>query len=101
ISRDAIRDHLDDRFRLLGGGNKMLARHQTMRASIDWSHDHLDADEQQLLRRLAAFAGSFTLSAAAKVAFGGDDALDVLDVMTRLVEKSLLQVEYDSGEPRY
>jgi non-specific serine/threonine protein kinase len=101
LALDAIRDHLDDRFRLLGGGNRMLARHQTMRASIDWSHDHLDADEQRLLRRLAAFAGSFTLSAAAKVAFDRDDALDVLDLATRLVDKSLLQVEHDGGEPRY
>ena len=101
LALDAIRDHLDDRFRLLGGGNKMLARHQTMRASIDWSHDHLDADEQQLLRRLAAFAGSFTLAAAAKVALDGDDALDVLDLTTRLVDKSLLQVERDGGQPRY
>ena len=101
LALDAIRDHLDDRFRLLGGGNRMLARHQTMRASIDWSHDHLDADEQQLLRRLAAFAGAFTLSAAAKVAFDADDALDALDLTTRLVDKSLLQVEHDGGEPRY
>jgi non-specific serine/threonine protein kinase len=101
LALDAIRDHLDDRFRLLGGGNKTLARHQTMRASIEWSHDHLDADEQQLLRRLAAFAGSFTLSAAAKVAHGADDPLEVLDGMTRLVDKSLLQVEHGSDGPRY
>ena len=101
LALDAIRDHLDDRLRLLGGGNRTLARHQTMRASIEWSHDHLDADEQQLLRRLAAFAGGFTLAAAAKVALDLEDALDVLDVATRLVDKSMLQVERDSGEPRY
>ena len=74
LALDAIRDHLDDRLRLLGGGNRTLARHQTMRASIEWSHDHLDADEQQSLRRLAAFAGGFTLAAAAKVAFDREDA---------------------------
>ena len=101
LALDAIRDHLDDRFRLLGGGNGTLARHQTMRASIEWSHDHLDADEQQLLRRLSAFAGGFTLTAAAKVAFDREDALDVLDVATRLVDKSMLQVERDGGQPRY
>ncbi|MEO8755248.1 MAG: hypothetical protein ABI624_21510, partial [Casimicrobiaceae bacterium] len=102
LALDAIRDRLDDRFRILGGGSRTLARHQTMRASIEWSHDHLAFDEQELLRRLAACAGGFTLGAAAKVAFDGDDALDVLDLVTRLVDKSLLQVERDGdSEPRY
>ena len=54
-----------DRFRLLtGGAATALPRHQTLRASVDWSHDLLSADEQALLRRLAVFAGGFTLEAA-------------------------------------
>ncbi len=102
LALDAIRGRLDDRFRILAGGSRTLARHQTMRASIEWSHDHLAGDEQEMLRRLAACAGGFTLGAAARVAFDGDDALDVLDLVTRLVDKSLLQVERDGNEePRY
>ena len=102
LSLATVRDRLDDCFRVLAGGDRAIARHETMRASIQWSHDHLTAEEQQLLRRLAVFAGGFTLAAAAKVAADDDDALAILDPVGRLVEKSLLQVARDSdGEPRY
>ena len=102
LSLAALRDHLSDRFRLLAGGDRAIARHETMRASIEWSHDHLAPDEQQLLRRLSVFAGGFGLAAVARVAQDDDDELGILDPVTRLVDKSLLQVERDrDGEPRY
>jgi non-specific serine/threonine protein kinase len=103
LSLDQIRAKLHDRFRLLAGGSKAaLPRHQTLRAAIQWSYDHLTPDEQRLLRALSVFAGGWTLEAA--VAACGEDAdeFEVLDLLTRLVDKSLVVVErLDGGEPRY
>ncbi len=101
MSVDQIAARLHDRFRLLGGGDRTaLPRQQTLRALIDWSHDLLTAEERALFRRLAVFAGGFTLEAAEKVGAGGDlDERDVLDLLTRLVEKSL--VALDAGGERY
>ena len=101
MSVDQIAARLHDRFRLLGGGDRTaLPRQQTLRALIDWSHDLLTAEERALFRRLAVFAGGFTLEAAEKVGADGDlDERDVLDLLTRLVEKSL--VALDAGGERY
>ena len=67
-----IAARLDDRFRLLAGGNRAaLARHQTLRALVDWSYDLLTPDEQTMLRRLAVFTGGWTLDAAEAVCDGG------------------------------
>jgi len=103
---EKIRDLLDDRFRLLTRGSRTTQPHQaTLRALIDWSYDRLDPREQAVFRRLSVFRGAWTLDAAETVAAGGEvDELDVLDLFTRLVEKSLitrdLTVQGD-GSARY
>ncbi|HEX6737279.1 MAG TPA: adenylate/guanylate cyclase domain-containing protein, partial [Vicinamibacteria bacterium] len=86
---------------LTGGAQDLPARHQTLRGAITWSHDLLDAGEQQLFRRLAVFAGGCTLEAAELVCnVGGDLALELLDGLASLVDKSLLrQSERADGEP--
>jgi predicted ATPase/class 3 adenylate cyclase len=102
LSVQDIAARLGDRFALLKGGDRTaLPRQQTLRALIDWSHDLLDEDERTLLRRLAVFAGGFTLDAVEDV--GADPVLardDVLDVLTRLVEKSLVAMDGASGRYR-
>ncbi len=93
---------LDDRFRLLTGGPRQaLARHQTLHASVQWSHDQLDDPERTLLRRLSVFVGGFRAGAAETVA--GFDPLDpdiVLDVLAHLVDRSLVQFDAASGRYR-
>jgi len=100
---DAIAARLDDRFRLLTGGDRTsLPRQRTLRALIDWSHELLTADEAALFRRLAVFAGGFTLEAAEAVGVGVGvdvDVSDVLDTLTHLLEKSL--VEREPAQERY
>jgi predicted ATPase/DNA-binding winged helix-turn-helix (wHTH) protein len=83
---------LDDRFGLLTGGRRTaLPRHQTLRATLDWSYDLLPEPEQRLLRRLGVFAGGFTLDAAAAVMRDGDTAASaVTDGIANLVAKSLV-----------
>ena len=78
---------LDDRFRLLVGGPRGIARQQTLSASIEWSHDLLDEADRVVFRRLAVFAGGFTLDAASAVC--GPDQ-DTLSVAGRLIDKSLV-----------
>ena len=97
-----IASRLSDRLRLLAGGDRTaLPRQQTLRALIDWSFDLLGEQERTLFRRLAVFAGGFTLEAAEAVSAVGDlDNTDVLDVLTRLVEKSLVVMEGESGRYR-
>ena len=90
---------LDDRFRLLVGGSRTaLPRHQTLRATLDWSYRLLEERERVLLRRLAVFAGGWTLVAVEAVCSGdGINAGDVLDLLTRLVDKSLVLLETGTG----
>ena len=103
---------LDDRFRLLSGGSRTaLRRQQTLRAAIDWSYDLLAVPERALLRRLADFAGGWTLAAAEAVFAGADvgegvEPADVLELLTGLVDKSLVDVVAAElgvapGEARY
>ncbi|MDQ7859158.1 MAG: tetratricopeptide repeat protein [Armatimonadota bacterium] len=89
---EAIADRLGDRFRLLAGGARTaLPRQQTLRATIEWSHALLADRERLLFRRLAVFAGGFTLEAAEAVCAGPDlPAIEVLDLLSRLVDKSLV-----------
>jgi predicted ATPase len=93
LSPERLADGLDDRFRLLTGGSRTgMARQRTLLASVEWSHDLLDEPERILLRRLGVFAASFTIEAAEAVA--ADDALDrfaVFDLLSHLVDKSLVQ----------
>ncbi|MBB5964255.1 BTAD domain-containing putative transcriptional regulator [Planomonospora venezuelensis] len=103
LSAGQIADRLDDRFRLLTGGSRTaLPRHQTLRAVVEWSWDLLDGQERALAGRLSVFAGGVTLDAAERVCPGGGlERADVLDVLARLVDKSLLAVAEDGTAPRY
>ncbi len=94
LSVEEIAGRLDDRFKLLTAGSRTAPpRHQTLRAALDWSHDLLAGKEQVLLRRLSVFAGGWTLPAAEAVcADERCEASEVLDVLTRLVDRSLVIV---------
>ena len=101
LSAENIAARLDDCFRLLTGGDKTsAARQHTLRASLDWSHDLLSLPEAVLFRRLSVFSGGWMLDAAEDICAGGEVAAgDVLDLLTHLVEKSL--VETDAFGERY
>jgi predicted ATPase/class 3 adenylate cyclase/DNA-binding CsgD family transcriptional regulator len=98
-----IADGLGDRFHLLTAGTRRaLPRQRTLEASVDWSHDLLGVDERTMFRRLAAFAGGFTLEAAEAVCAGeGIERQDVLDLLGQLVDRSLVQVETEGSSARY
>jgi predicted ATPase/class 3 adenylate cyclase len=99
-----IAQRLDERFRMLTGGDRSaLPRRQALRATIDWSYDLLDERERALFRRLAIFAGSFGVAAATAVGSvpGAMDEFDVLDLLTALVDKSLVLAELSGDEQRY
>jgi predicted ATPase/DNA-binding winged helix-turn-helix (wHTH) protein len=89
---EQIAERLDDRFRLLAGGRRTaLPRHQTMHATLEWSHELLTASERVLLHRLAVFAGMFDLEAAGAVAASPELATyEIVDVLSNLVSKSLV-----------
>ena len=98
---DALLSRLVSRLPLLTGGARDLpARQQTLRETIAWSFDLLARDEQVLFRRLAIFAGGWTLEAAEEVA-SLDGERDVLAVLTSLVDKSLVWLDQHAPEPRY
>jgi predicted ATPase/class 3 adenylate cyclase len=104
LNLDQIATRLNDQFRLLTGGSRTaLPRQQTLRALIDWSFDLLSDQERTLLRRLSAFAGGRTLEAVEAVC--SDEKLpdfEIIDLLTSLVDKSLVTVEKVLGkEPRY
>jgi len=103
LGLDQIVERLDDRFHLLVGGNRTAPlRHQTLEATIAWSHDLLNESERAVLRRLSVFAGSFSLEAAETVGGAGERATSgVLDVLTGLVERSFVIREGTSGRARY
>jgi predicted ATPase/class 3 adenylate cyclase/DNA-binding CsgD family transcriptional regulator len=98
-----IAEGLSERFRLLTGGTRTaLARQQTLEASVDWSHDLLTDVERTVLRRLSVFAGSFSFEAAEDVgAGGGIERHQVLDLLSLLVDKSLVVVDDDGDRARY
>src|SRR5579883_958814 len=104
LSPAQIAGRLDERFRMLTGGDRSaLPRRQTLRAAIDWSYDLLDERERTLFRRLAIFTGSFDVTAAAEVCSvpGEIDEWEVLDALTALVDKSLILAEPYGDEQRY
>lgn len=104
LTLDQIATRLDDSFRLLTGGSRTaLPRQQTLRALIDWSYDLLSESEKKLLRRLSVFVRGRTLEAVEGVCSGdGVEDFDVLDLLTLLVDKSLVTREEEAGgEPRY
>jgi predicted ATPase len=103
LSPKQLRERLDERFRVLTGGDRSaLAHHQTMRALIDWSYDLLDERERTLFRRLGIFVNGFTLEGAVAVGSGEAlDELDLLDVLASLVDKSLVVAEPHGDAVRY
>jgi predicted ATPase len=105
LTVEQISNRLDDRFRLLtGGARTALPRQQTLRALIDWSYDLLNTAERLFLQRLSVFAGGWTLESTEAVCAGDEiDSLEVLDLLSQLVNKSLVVVMENSksGETRY
>ncbi len=100
---EQIAARLDDRFRLLTVGPRtVIPRQQTLRATMDWSYALLSEPERALLRRLSVFAGGWTLEAAEAVCEGdGITPHAMLDLLTRLVDKSLVIAEEQHGAVRY
>jgi predicted ATPase/class 3 adenylate cyclase len=103
LAPEQIARALSDRFHLLtGGARTVMPRHQTLEASIEWSHELLSEGERMLLRRLSVFAGGWTLDAAEAVCSGeGIDRYDVLDLLTGLVDNSLVTTDEQGLETRY
>ena len=103
LAPEQVASRLDDRFRLLTGGSRTaMPRHQTLRAVVDWSWDLLSDAERAVWRRFSVFAGGAGLAAAEQVCAGGPvSPADVLDLLTALVEKSLLTVRDGADGPRY
>ncbi|HSG43999.1 MAG TPA: hypothetical protein VLA72_12660, partial [Anaerolineales bacterium] len=107
LGLEQIAKRLDDRFKLLTGGSRTaMERHQTLRATVDWSYNLLPPEEQTLYRRLAVFLGGWTLEAAESVC--GDEAGsssvgsdDVLNILEQLINKSLVITEDKDGTSRY
>lgn len=102
LSPGEIAERLDQRFSLLSGGRRGIARHETLRAAVDWSYWLLDEAEAKLLARCAVFAGGWSLEAAEFVGNAGDlGDTPVVDVLTRLADKSLVVVEPGEAATRY
>jgi predicted ATPase len=122
LSVEQLLERLRDRFRLLAGIDRTaLPRHQTLRAAVDWSYELLSDEERKVFRRLSVFAGGWTLEAAEEVVSGqwpvaseksslttdhwplttSSSPLDTLDLLARLVDKSLVRVEECDGALRY
>lgn len=103
LSAEQIAKRLDRVFTLLTGGSSAdLPRHQTLRALLDWSYALLNNKEKALLCRLSVFAGGWTLEAAEAVGVGTNvEDSEILDLMTSLVDKSLVVAEPQEEETRY
>ena len=103
LSVQQIAERLDDRFHLLTGGSRTASlRQQTLAATIDWSYALLSKAEQKVLQRLSVFAGGWHLEAA-EVVCGGDgvETAEVMDVLSNLLDKSLLVVDKADHKTRY
>lgn len=103
LSLDGLAQRLNNRFSLLTGGSRTaLPRQRTLTALIDWSYDLLTPQEQTLFRRLAIFAGSFSLDASESVCSGdGIEDIELLDLLASLTDKSLVSAETSSRSERY
>jgi tetratricopeptide (TPR) repeat protein len=103
LTAEEIARRLSDQFKLLTGSPRSsLPRHQTLRAAMDWSYDLLSDQERGLLRKLSVFAGGWTLEAAEAICTGqGNEKPDALDVLIRLIDKSLVVAEEHEGKQRY
>jgi predicted ATPase/DNA-binding winged helix-turn-helix (wHTH) protein len=103
LSIEQINARLGQRFQLLtSGARTAVPRHQTLRATLDWSYDLLGEHERVVLRRLAVFAGSFTIEAGCAVASDGDiDEFAVVDILSQLVMRSLVTADTAGSATRH
>ncbi|HKS53454.1 MAG TPA: tetratricopeptide repeat protein [Pseudonocardiaceae bacterium] len=105
LSPAQLASRLDDRFRLLIGRERVVVpHHQTLRATLDWSYELLSPPEQRALARLAVFPDTFDLEAAETIIIGGPGGVafdDALNLLCRLVDKSLVVVHSEGTTPRY
>jgi predicted ATPase/class 3 adenylate cyclase len=103
LSVHEIAGRLEDRFRLLANSRRTTpARHQTLRATMDWSFNLLSESERTVLRRLSVFAGGCKLESAEVVCAGdGVECSRIVDLIARLAEQSLVSIEDRAGETRY
>ena len=103
MSLAQVADRLDQRFRLLTGGSRnAMPRQQTLQATVDWSFSLLNPAERKTLTRLSVFAGGFDLEAAEQVCTtDAVDALDVMDLLGSLVDKSLIVADQTADPVRY
>jgi len=103
LGPEKILARLGDRFRLLtASGSAPGARHQTLRAVIEWSAQHLAEDERRMYRALSVFVGSWSLESATAVCGAGADEFETLDILQRLADKSLVVLQRDAaGDARY
>ena len=103
LSAAQISSRLERSLQLLASADRRAPeRQKTLRAALDWSYELLEADEGELFGRLSVFAGGFTLEAAEAVGTGGHiEEVEVLDILARLVDKSLVLVVERGGEARY
>lgn len=96
-----IRSHLGERFRLLAGTRRGHERHRTLRAAVGWSYDLLEPDDQRIFRSLSMLTGGFGLVDATAIVGGPDaDAFEMLDAVTRLVDRSLVVHDGETGRYR-
>lgn len=99
LTVDELASRLEDRFALLTTGPRTAeARQRTLRATVDWSYDLLTEPERVLLRRLSVFRGAWSLDAVHAVAGGDRGRTDVVDTLTRLVDRSLVAVDRHSDQ---
>ena len=103
MSPQEINQRLDQRFRLLTGGSRTaLPRQQTLRSMIDWSFDLLNDRERILFERLSVFSGGWSLQAAEEICSSDPiEDFEVMDLLSGLVDKSLVAVDLIAGETRY
>jgi predicted ATPase len=103
LSAEQVAARLDDCFQLLtGGARTAVSRHQTLRATLDWSYGLLDPEEQVVLRQLSVFPAGFDIDAVDAVAMPpAGDPIDSTTLVSRLVDKSLVVVIEEGDEVRY
>jgi len=103
LSPDQIAERLKNRFDLLTGGScTILPRQQTLRATMDWSYELLTENERDLLNQLSVFAGDFSLDAVERIGLHREESrVGILDLLTALVDNSLIIVNEKYSESRY
>lgn len=100
LTTEQIERKLEDRFGLLSGSRTVVPRQRTLEATVDWSYELLSEQERRVFCRLAVFPSSWTIEAAARVCVGSDSSDDTLDLLSRLVKKSLITIVDGPGEQR-